>query len=124
MTDAQRRLLSFGLEMHLQTYDWMRAGLVAGDVARRYEEHVKKAGMGECYLYGSCHGLGMLEVEKPWLETCSTYRLAPNMTFQADTFFCDKDFGLRWENGLLVTPEGKAEMLNSGARLDLIEIDR
>jgi Xaa-Pro aminopeptidase len=124
MTDAQRRLLSFGLEMHLQTYDWMRAGLVAGDVARRYEEHVKQAGMGEYYLYGPCHGLGMLEVEKPWLETCSTYRLAPNMTFQADTFFCDKDFGLRWENGLLVTPEGKAEMLNAGTHLELIEIDR
>jgi Xaa-Pro aminopeptidase len=123
MNDAQRKLISFGLEMHYLTYDWMRASLVAGEVAKRYEEHVKKAGMMPYYLYGPCHGLGMIEVEKPWLETCSTYKLEPNMTFQADTFFCDKDFGLRWENGLLVTPEGKAEMLNVGAFMELVEVD-
>ncbi len=65
----------------------------------------------------------MIEVEKPWLETSSEYKLQPNMTFQADTFFYDKDFGLRWENGLLVTESGKAEMLNSAAHMDIIEID-
>lgn len=123
MTDQQRRLIEFGLDMHYKTYEWMQAGLVAGDVARKYEDFVKQAGMGEYYLYGPCHGLGMIEVEKPWLETCSEYTLQPNMTFQADTFFADKDFGLRWENGLLVTDSGKAEMLNSGARMDIIEID-
>jgi hypothetical protein len=45
------------------------------------------------------------------------------MTFQADTFFCDEDFGLRWENGLLVRAEGAAERLNAGSHMDLIEID-
>ena len=64
----------------------------------------------------------MIEVEQPWLEACSTYRLEPNMTFQADTFFCDRAFGLRWENGLLVTPEGKAEMLNAGRHMEILEI--
>lgn len=98
-------------------------GSIAGDVARKYEEFVEQAGMKEYYLYGPCHGLGMIEVEKPWLETSSKYALQPNMTFQADTFFADKDFGLRWENGLRVTESGKAEMLNSGARMDIIEID-
>ena len=29
-----------------------------------------------------------------------------NMTFQVDTFFQDKDFGLRWENGVRVTKTG------------------
>ncbi len=122
MTDAQRRLIGFGLEMHLLTYEWMRAGLVAGDVARKYEAHVKQAGMMPYYLYGPCHGLGMIEVEKPWLETISDYTLQPNMTFQADTFFYDKTFGLRWEDGLLVTGDERAAMLNSGAYLELIEI--
>ena len=45
------------------------------------------------------------------------------MTFQADTFFAARDFGLRWENGLLVAGSGPAEMLNSGARMELIEVD-
>ncbi|MDD5705320.1 MAG: Xaa-Pro peptidase family protein [Kiritimatiellae bacterium] len=122
MNDRQRRLIEFGREMHLKTYEWMQSGLVAGDVARRYEEEVRKRGMQKYYLYGPCHGLGMIEVEKPWLETCSTYRLEPNMTFQADTFFYDEDFGLRWENGLLVTAAGRAEMLNSGSHMEIIEV--
>jgi hypothetical protein len=45
------------------------------------------------------------------------------MTFQADTFFHDEDFGLRWENGLWVKESGPAEMLNEGIHMDIIEID-
>ena len=57
------------------------------------------------------------------METTSQYPLQENMTFQADTFFADEDFGLRWDNGLVVTESGPAEMLNSGAHMDIIEID-
>lgn len=123
LTPQQRRLLEFGRDMHYKTYDMMQTGVIAGEVARKYEQLVEDAGMKQYYLYGPCHGLGMIEVEKPWLETCSDYTLKPNMTFQADTFFAAGDFGLRWENGLLVAESGKAQML-SGARMDLIEIDR
>ena len=123
MTDEQKRLIEFGKDMHYKTYEWMQAGVISGDIAKKYEDYVKKAGFGDYYLYGPCHGLGMIEVEKPWLETVSAYALEPNMTFQADTFFAAKDFGLRWENGLLVTASGPAEMLNSGARMELIEVD-
>ena len=45
------------------------------------------------------------------------------MTFQADTLFVANDFGLRWENGLLVTESGPVEMLNTGSRMELIEVD-
>jgi Xaa-Pro aminopeptidase len=123
MTDEQKKLIDFGKEMHYKTYEWMQTGVISGDIAKKYENHVKKAGFGEYYLYGPCHGLGMIEVEKPWLETVSTYKLEPNMTFQADTFFAADDFGLRWENGLLVTGSGPAEMLNEGSRMELIEVD-
>ena len=123
MTDEQKRLIEFGKTMHYKTYDIMQAGAISGQIAQHYEDEVKKAGFADYYLYGPCHGLGLIEVEKPWLETVSTYALEPNMTFQADTFFAAKDFGLRWENGLLVTESGPAEMLNSGSRMELIEID-
>jgi Xaa-Pro aminopeptidase len=96
---------------------------VACEVSQNYEQYVEQAGMKEYYLYGPCHGLGIIEVEKPWLESCSSYTLQPNMTFQADTFFYDTDFGLRWENGLVLTESGEAEMLNSGANMGIIEID-
>jgi Xaa-Pro aminopeptidase len=38
--------------------------------------------------------------------------LQKNMTFQIDTFFYDKDFGLRWENGVIVQ-DGGVEMMSS-----------
>lgn len=123
MTDEQRRLIEFGKEMHYKTYEWVQAGIVAGEVAKKYEDYVKnETEFGQYYLYGPCHGLGLIEVEKPWMETVSEYTLEPNMTFQADTFFAAKDFGLRWENGLVVSESGPAQMLNSGARMDIIEL--
>ncbi|MCH2114807.1 MAG: Xaa-Pro peptidase family protein [Pirellulales bacterium] len=123
MTDSQKKLIEFGKEMHYKTYEFMQAGAVSGQIAQHYEDVVKKAGFADYYLYGPCHGLGLIEVEKPWLETVSKYALEPNMTFQADTFFASDDFGLRWENGLLVTESGPAKMLNSGSRMELIEVD-
>ena len=48
----------------------------------------------------------MLEVEKPWMESTSTYPLQKNMTFQVDTFVKGEDFGLRWETGAIVTEAG------------------
>jgi Xaa-Pro aminopeptidase len=124
MTDRQRRLIEFGREMHYRTFEWVRAGVMAKDVAIRYEEFVKAQGMQRHYLYGPCTGLGLMEVEQPWMERVSEYVIEPDMTFQADTFFYDDDFGLRWENGMLVTESGPAEMLSSGAHMELIELDR
>jgi Xaa-Pro aminopeptidase len=123
MTDRQRALIEFGRDMHYKTFDWVRAGVVAKEVAIKYEEYVKAQGKWQHYLYGPCTGLGLMEVEKPWLESISEYTIEPGMTFQADTFFFDDDFGCRWENGMLVTEDGPAEMLSSGTHMDLIEID-
>ena len=84
----------------------MRAGKPAAAVVQEYEAWVKAQGFGRFMLYGPCHGIGMMEVERPWMESTSTYDLQENMTFQVDTFFYDKDFGLRWENGVRVKPGG------------------
>jgi Xaa-Pro aminopeptidase len=124
MTDRQRALIEFGRDMHYRTFDWVRAGIVAKEVAIKYEQYVAEQGMMRHYLYGPCTGLGLMEVEKPWVESISEYTIEPGMTFQADTFFYDDDFGCRWENGMLVLESGPAEMLSSGAHMELIEIDR
>jgi len=99
-------LLAFGLEAHVKTMDLMRAGKPAAAVVSEYENWVKARGYGRFMLYGPCHGIGMMEVERPWMESTSTYDLQENMTFQVDTFFYDHDFGLRWENGVRVKKGG------------------
>jgi len=124
MTDRQRQLIAFCRDMHYRTFEWVQAGVVAKEVALRYEEYVQQAGMMRHYLYGPCTGLGLMEVEKPWMEATSEYVIEPGMTFQADTFFHDDDFGCRWENGLLVSESGPATMINEGTHMELIEIDR
>ncbi|OGV50788.1 MAG: hypothetical protein A2017_12925 [Lentisphaerae bacterium GWF2_44_16] len=102
----QQKLVEFGLEAHFKTMELMKAGKPAAAVVKEYEEYVKKSGFAQYMLYGPCHGIGMMEVERPWMESSSTYDLQENMTFQVDTFFYDKDFGLRWENGVRVTKTG------------------
>jgi Xaa-Pro aminopeptidase len=121
MTKRQRELIEFGREAHYKTYEWVKAGEIAANVAKKFLQFVKDRGFESTYLYGPCHGLGMIEVEKPWMETISEYPLQENMTFQADTFLHDPDFGLRWENGLLVTAKG-AEMM-SNKHMDIYEIE-
>ncbi|MBL7649923.1 MAG: aminopeptidase P family protein [Candidatus Hydrogenedentes bacterium] len=102
----KKRLVEFGLEAHFKTMELMKAGKPAADVVKEYEAFVEERGFKKYMLYGPCHGIGMMEVERPWMESTSTYTLQENMTFQVDTFFYDKDFGLRWENGVRVTKKG------------------
>lgn len=122
-SDAQRELLEFGLKAHHFTYDLMTAGTSAGEVATKFDEFVRKEGYGEYLLYGPCHGLGMIEVERPWIESTSSYDLQPGMTFQVDTYFYTPKgtrlaeshgsvFGLRWENGVRISENGPAEWLS------------
>ncbi|MEI6168273.1 MAG: Xaa-Pro peptidase family protein [bacterium] len=102
----KKRLVEFGLEAHFKTMELMKAGRSAADVVQDYEKWVHSRGFGKYMLYGPCHGIGMMEVERPWIESTSTFKLEKNMTFQVDTFFADKDFGLRWENGVAITNTG------------------
>ena len=106
MNARQKELVQFGLDAHFETREWLKAGIVAGNVAKNYEAYFKEKGYADNYLYGPCHGLGMLEVEKPWIETTSEYKLQENMTFQVDTFVRDKEFGLRWETGAVIKKDG------------------
>ena len=102
----QQRLIEFGLEAHLEAMELMKAGKPAAEVVREYEEFVARRGFKKHMLYGPCHGTGMMEVERPWMESTSDYLLQKNMTFEVDTFFYDKEFGLRWENGVRITDTG------------------
>ncbi len=106
MHDEMRKHVEFGLEVHRKTYEWLREGVVAREVAIKYKEYFKEHGYGDAYLYGPCHGTGIIEVEKPWMETTSDYKLEENMTFMADTFFTTEDYGFRWEDGFRVTKDG------------------
>lgn len=106
LSDEKRELVEFGIEAHMWTEKQLKAGVVSGLVAKDFVEYFKAHGKEKNFLYGPCHGLGLIEVEAPWMETVSDYILQKNMTFQIDTFVMGGDFGLRWEKPIAITENG------------------
>ncbi len=106
LSGKRREIVEFGLEAHRWTYKQLKAGVLASDVAKGFIELFRRRGFSESYLYGPCHGTGLIEVEAPWMESTSTYALKENMTFQVDTFVTAEEYGIRWETGIAITKDG------------------
>lgn len=121
LVGRKREIVEFGLEAHHWTYDQLKSGVLAAEVALKYIELFKQRGYYDCYLYGPCHGTGLIEVESPWMESNSDYNLAENMTFQVDTFVLAEDFGIRWETGVAIRKD-RAEVLSKPIGR-IVEID-
>ena len=109
---AHRDLIEFCRDAHLATRQWLRPGADASEIARNYRQFFTERGRDDAFLYGPCTGLGLMETERPWIETDSSYTIQPGMAFQLDTFAQGPDIGARWENGCIVHADG-VEMLSS-----------
>ena len=106
ITPEKRRFVEFGLEAHRWTQDKLKAGVIASDIAKEFYRMYEERGMSDYYIYGPCHGMGMIEVEAPWMETDSDYPLEENMVFNIDTFVSAPSFGVRWEKGAVIKKDG------------------
>ena len=102
----RRRVVEFCKEAHDWTVEQIKAGKLASSIAKEFYNMYVDNGFKDGYVYGPCHGTGMIEVEAPWMETSSDYLLQENMTFQVDTFIMGDGFGCRWEKGISVTKDG------------------
>ncbi len=121
--EGQRRdIVEFCLKAHDWTVDQIKAGVMASDIAKGYYQKFVDAGFKDNFVYGPCHGTGMIEVEPPWMETDSDYMLEKNMTFQVDSFISGDGFGVRWEKGIVVTENGCKSMTDY-LKKGIIELD-
>ena len=102
LTPEKRRYVEFCRDAHNWTEKRLRAGILASDVAKEFYQFYVDNGFKENFVYGPCHGTGLIEVEAPWMETSSDYILQPGMTFQVDTFLSGPSYGMRWENGVVI----------------------
>ena len=59
--EDERDVLEFGLAAHRATESWLRAGVLASEVARRYRNYFADHNRDDLYLYGPCHGLGLID---------------------------------------------------------------
>ena len=122
LTGERREIVDFCRQMHEWTEQQLRAGVYADDVAQRFLKKYEEAGFGKNYVYGPCHGTGMIEVEAPWMETSTHYPLEENMTFQIDTFISGPTFGCRWEKGVAITKDG-CESYTDYLKKGIIELE-
>jgi len=118
----RRRIVDFCLQAHDWTVDQLKAGVMADQVAKDFYQLYVDNGMKDNYVYGPCHGTGMIEVEAPWMETSTHYPLEENMTFQVDTFISGPTFGCRWEKGIAITKDGCKSMTDY-LKKGIIELD-
>ena len=121
MPSEMRKIVQVGLDAHRKTRDSIKAKTEARRVVRDFYDYIKSRGYEENVLYGPCHGIGLVEVERPWMELNSQYCLEENMTFQVDTFMYTQDYGFRWENAIRVTKDGVEHF--SDRFMELLEID-
>ena len=106
MPQKMRDFFKAGLDAQEYVMSITKAGVPAGEIARKYVDYVTKIGYGQYLLYGPYHGLGLMECEAPWVETSSDYLMKENMTFQADIFWHTNTYGARWEDGVVVKKSG------------------
>ncbi len=119
----RRDLIQFCLDAHIWTCNEIKTGRMACDIAKDFLKKFRDSGYEKNYVYGPCHGTGMIEVEAPWMETSSDYPLATNMTFQVDTFISGPTFGCRWEKGIAVKENGILSMTDYLEKHGIIELD-
>ena len=118
----RRELVEFCRQMHEWTCREVKAGVMASDIAKNFYKMYCDAGYKDNYVYGPCHGTGMIEVEAPWMETTTDYLLQENMTFQVDTFISGPTFGCRWEKGVAVKKDG-CESYTDYLKKGIIELE-
>ena len=120
MPKKYRELVKVGIGAQELVISSLKPGIQAKEVFIKYWEFLVNKDYSNYFLYGPCHGTGVMECEHPFLESDSDYLLEEGMAFQVDIFLGDAEFGLRFEDGALITSKG-ADVFNNNYR-EVIEI--
>jgi Xaa-Pro aminopeptidase len=112
MPKKYKDLVNIGIGAQELVISSLKPGIQAKEVFRKYWEFLVSKDYSNFFLYGPCHGTGVMECEHPFLESDSDYLLEEGMAFQTDIFLGDNEFGLRFEDGALITSKG-ADVFNN-----------
>jgi Xaa-Pro dipeptidase len=103
--------------------DAARAGELSGSVDDAARTVITNAGFGPDYKYFTHrlgHGIGLDGHEHPYLVKGSKTNLQPGMTFSNEPgIYIPNEFGLRCEDLMVITPDGRAQLLTPAFQVSL-----
>jgi len=89
-----------------ETIEMMRPGVAFASVYDRFQQRLAENGFTGLNLYGPAHGTGLQECEGPWVDNRTDSVLEPGMVFNVDVWIADEQYGVRIEDGLVITETG------------------
>ncbi len=104
------KLMDAGLEGLFYALEAIKPGVRAKDVFKGFHKILSKYDLEKFALYGPAHGTGHSEVEGLWLSQNADFIIQPGMLFNIDIWLSDGEYGLRYEDGILVTQKGIKEL--------------
>ena len=115
--DRHTKMMQVCTESLNDTIAMMRPGVEFAEVYEKFMAKLNKNGFSGLNLYGPAHGTGLQEVDGPWVDNRSNMVFAPNMVFNIDVWIADSEYGIRYEDGVLVTKTGLEELSSFGREI-------
>ena len=112
MPPLAKKLASVALEATANTIKALKPGVKASDIFKIYYKLLSDYDLKENTLYGPAHGIGSSEVEGLWLSENADFIIQPNMVLSIDIWLTKDSYGLRYEDGFLITKTGLKELSN------------
>ena len=106
-SDEQKRFLNVLFEAANVQQNYLKAGVIAGEMVRKVKEVFARNGMTQYDLYPPMHGIGLAEAESPYPNGETTYPFEAGMCVNSDISIWGHPAGSnRIEEGFVITAEG------------------
>lgn len=106
LPEKHKNMIRVARECLIETCEIMGPGVPFATVYDAFQARLTKEGFGGLSLYGPAHGTGMQECEGPWVDNRNGLILQPNMAFNIDIWIADRQYGVRFEDGVVITKTG------------------
>lgn len=106
-SDEQKKFLNVLFEAANVQQDYLKAGVVAGEMVKKVKEVFARHGMTQYDLYPPMHGIGLAEAESPYPDENTTYLFEAGMCVNSDISIWGHPAGSnRIEEGFVLTADG------------------
>ncbi len=99
-------MIKTALDCLNETKELMKPDVSFAKVYDVFQARLEREGYKGLNLYGPAHGTGLQECEGPWVDNRGELVLKPGMVFNIDIWIADDDFGVRFEDGVIITQSG------------------